>query len=203
MYPSGVERPGTANLNWVAGSPPTPNKVDVRLGTNGSVRMYNFTGSVDVVIDVFGYYADHTHDDRYYTKTQVDALVQAPSGVERRSVEPPAGIVKSAIAGTRIPFTFATNRPSRLAFDLFTYNGVACDEHIFRLSWIELDGVEVLGSRATFEEGIGHVGVSGVTTTVVQAGAHTVEIVSGCIGPFSSVITVNDAASGGTFSYVE
>jgi hypothetical protein len=60
-------------LNWTAGAPPTPNKVDVKLSASGSINLFNLAGNVGVLVDVVGYYADHNHDDRYYTKTQADA----------------------------------------------------------------------------------------------------------------------------------
>ncbi len=73
IWPSDVTpRPTTSNLNWVPGSPPTPNKVDVKLSADGKINMFNLAGSVSVLGDVVGYYADHNHDDRYYTKTQAD-----------------------------------------------------------------------------------------------------------------------------------
>jgi hypothetical protein len=50
-------RPRTSNLNWVPGSAPTPNKVDVKLAAdNGKFSMFNLNGSVDVIADVVGYY---------------------------------------------------------------------------------------------------------------------------------------------------
>lgn len=68
VWPSDVDRPLTANLNWVAGAAPTPNKADVKLAVDGSIAVYNLAGTVHLVIDVFGYYADHHHDDRYQPK---------------------------------------------------------------------------------------------------------------------------------------
>jgi hypothetical protein len=68
--------PGTANLNPSPGQPPTPNSVNTPLGSNGSFQMYNDAGTVEVVIDVNGYYVGHNHDDRYVTKT--DAALAAP-----------------------------------------------------------------------------------------------------------------------------
>jgi len=58
-------------VNFTAGAPPTPNKIDVKLSTNGRLDIYNFTGTAHLVLDVFGYYADHTHDDRYVRAEQV------------------------------------------------------------------------------------------------------------------------------------
>ena len=76
VYPSdATERPQASNLNWAAGAPAVPNKVDVKLSATGTINLFNFAGSVDVLADVVGYYADHNHDDRYYTKEQIDATV--------------------------------------------------------------------------------------------------------------------------------
>lgn len=75
--------PGTANLNPAPGQPPIPNAVNTPLGSNGSFQMYNEAGTVDVVIDVNGYYVSHNHDDLYakigdaYTKAEADGAFAA------------------------------------------------------------------------------------------------------------------------------
>ena len=56
VWPSNATRPGTSNLNWVPGAPPTPNKVDVALSSTGKVSMYNRFGNVDVIADIVGFY---------------------------------------------------------------------------------------------------------------------------------------------------
>ena len=56
VYPAGVKRPNTSAVNLVAGQPPTPNKVDVKLSSDGRLAVYNAFGSVDVIGDVLGYY---------------------------------------------------------------------------------------------------------------------------------------------------
>jgi hypothetical protein len=74
IWPADVSpRPQASNLNWAASAPPTPNKVDVKLSATGSINLFNLAGSVGVLADVVGYYADHNHDDRYYTQTQANA----------------------------------------------------------------------------------------------------------------------------------
>jgi hypothetical protein len=74
IWPSDVSpRPLASNLNWVPNSPPTPNKVDVKLSATGSINFFNPNGTVSVIADVVGYYADHNHDDRYYTEAESDA----------------------------------------------------------------------------------------------------------------------------------
>jgi len=75
VFPADGAQPLASNLNWVAGAPPTPNKVDVKLSDGGAIKLFNAAGTVDLLADVVGYYADHNHDDRYYTKTQIDASV--------------------------------------------------------------------------------------------------------------------------------
>jgi hypothetical protein len=72
IYPADATKPLAANLNWVAGAPPTPNKVDVKLAGRGAVAVFNQQGTVNLIADVAGYYVDHQHDDRYYTKAEID-----------------------------------------------------------------------------------------------------------------------------------
>jgi len=54
-YP-GATRPQVANLNWTAGET-LSNKVLVDLGPSGQVALYNNSGTVDVVIDVDGWFS--------------------------------------------------------------------------------------------------------------------------------------------------
>jgi len=59
VFPADLaEVPLLSNLNVSAGAPPTPNKVDVKLSPDGKVKVYNFNGSVNIVIDVVGYYTN-------------------------------------------------------------------------------------------------------------------------------------------------
>lgn len=55
VAPAGDELPLSSSLNWVAGDPPTPNQISVRLSADGAIDLYNQFGSVDVVGDVVGY----------------------------------------------------------------------------------------------------------------------------------------------------
>ncbi len=87
IWEAGVPRPEQASsLNPVPGAPPTPNAVTTDVNAQGEFHVYNLQGNVHVFADINGYYVDHDHDDRYYTKTQADALfVKPPSG---RSYQP-------------------------------------------------------------------------------------------------------------------
>jgi BACON domain-containing protein len=54
VYPTGVSRPTASNLNFVAHQT-VPNLVEVSLGPDGKVNVYNAFGNVDVVFDVQGW----------------------------------------------------------------------------------------------------------------------------------------------------
>jgi hypothetical protein len=56
VYPSGTPRPVASNLNWVTDQT-VANLVQVPVGTSNQVTFYNAAGSVDVVVDLEGYYA--------------------------------------------------------------------------------------------------------------------------------------------------
>jgi hypothetical protein len=56
VYPAGSPPPSTSALNFAAGSV-TPNLVTVALGSGGAVKVFNAAGSVNVVVDVEGYFA--------------------------------------------------------------------------------------------------------------------------------------------------
>ena len=59
VYPSDAAQPPTSDLNFAPNpGEDVPNLVVVRLGGDGSVNVYNHTGSEDVVIDVTGFYTD-------------------------------------------------------------------------------------------------------------------------------------------------
>ncbi len=54
VWPTGAPRPGTSNLNVIAGQT-RPNAVMVGLGAGRSVSLYNNTGSVQLIVDVMGW----------------------------------------------------------------------------------------------------------------------------------------------------
>jgi hypothetical protein len=59
VYPSGTSQPTVANLNFVAGQT-VAGFMMVPLSSGGALTMYNYAGSVDVVVDVDGYYGAAT-----------------------------------------------------------------------------------------------------------------------------------------------
>lgn len=56
VFPGGTDRPTASSLNWQAGQAPTPNGVTAKLGDDGSIAFYNLQGTVDIAVDVVGFY---------------------------------------------------------------------------------------------------------------------------------------------------
>jgi len=90
IWPADVTQPLASSLNWIAGSPPTPNKVDVKLSADGRISLFNNGGTVDVLADVVGYYIDHNHSDLYYTKAEIDSKLTPSPTVESIVISGPA-----------------------------------------------------------------------------------------------------------------
>jgi hypothetical protein len=56
VWPSDVTRPNASTNNWQPGPQAIPNKVDVKLSATGGISVYNESGTVDLLVDVVGYY---------------------------------------------------------------------------------------------------------------------------------------------------
>lgn len=85
IWPSDVARPLASSLNWPAGAT-RPNLVVAPLAADGSLAVYNLTGSVQVIADVVGWYggADGSH---YVAQSPVRVLDTRPSGLPLRQGE--------------------------------------------------------------------------------------------------------------------
>ncbi|MCL4448598.1 MAG: IPT/TIG domain-containing protein [Actinobacteria bacterium] len=55
-WPTGYQRQTTSNLNFAAGKT-VPNLVEVPIGTNGQISIYNYGGIANVLVDVEGYFS--------------------------------------------------------------------------------------------------------------------------------------------------
>jgi hypothetical protein len=56
VWPTGTVQPTASDLNWVSGQT-VANLVVAKLGPDGAIQVYNAAGSVDVVVDVSGWYS--------------------------------------------------------------------------------------------------------------------------------------------------
>lgn len=66
--------PNASSLNF-EDSVDIANALIVTTSANGSICLYVY-GTAHLIVDVAGYYADHDHDDRYYTQAQVDNALE-------------------------------------------------------------------------------------------------------------------------------
>jgi len=81
VWPADAARPLSSNLNWTAGAAPSPNKVDVKLSADGRINLYNLAGTVNVIGDVFGYYAPASLGGASQTGPAGPVGPQGPAGV--------------------------------------------------------------------------------------------------------------------------
>lgn len=56
VFPADATRPLSSNVNWQPGQAPTPNAVTAALSADGRLGLYNLAGTVDLLVDVVGYY---------------------------------------------------------------------------------------------------------------------------------------------------
>ena len=61
VYPGGTARPFTSNLNAGPGRP-VPNLVVMGVGSDGSIEVFNSSGTAHCLVDVFGYFSAATGD---------------------------------------------------------------------------------------------------------------------------------------------
>ncbi|MEO6124824.1 MAG: hypothetical protein ABIR32_14055 [Ilumatobacteraceae bacterium] len=60
VFPGDAAQAVTSSLNWTPASPPTPNQVTVGLSAAGSIKMFNNAGTINVIVDIVGYYVPST-----------------------------------------------------------------------------------------------------------------------------------------------
>lgn len=100
IFPADAALPNTSNLNVLPGQGPTPNGVTTGLDGGGEFAVYNAFGTVDVIVDINGYYEDHNHDDRYVQQGDVLWAVVDANGSLQRSSD---GVVSSELLNGVVP----------------------------------------------------------------------------------------------------
>lgn len=56
VFPADASRPVTSNINWIADQAATANAVTSGVSAEGAVGVYNESGTIDLLIDVVGYF---------------------------------------------------------------------------------------------------------------------------------------------------
>jgi hypothetical protein len=79
VYPKGASLPLASNLNWMP-SVTVPNRVMVPVGTGGKVSFHNGSGSVDLIVDVNGYFTDSTGTGASFTPLTPTRIVDTRYG---------------------------------------------------------------------------------------------------------------------------
>lgn len=85
IWPGG-SRPIASSLNPSPGEPPTPNAVATNLSATGAFNVYNLAGSVEVLVDVNG----------YYTKSSLQQLNQRLMALESANPGPRIAVLEAA-----------------------------------------------------------------------------------------------------------
>jgi hypothetical protein len=83
VWPSDQPQPLASSLNWVTGQPPTPNQVTSDLSATGQLSFFNNAGTVDIIVDLVGYFTPHNHDGDYVAPLY--AVVKANGDLVRGS----------------------------------------------------------------------------------------------------------------------
>ncbi|HEX3622261.1 MAG TPA: hypothetical protein VHT97_08105 [Acidimicrobiales bacterium] len=98
VYPSGTTQPTASNLNFAPG-PSVANLVTATLGSNGAVTLYNNQGTVDVVVDVEGYYTATTGTGSGYV------ALNPARDLDTRSGTGTGGVIAPLAAGQTMNLT--------------------------------------------------------------------------------------------------
>jgi hypothetical protein len=95
LYPANESVPTASNLNWVAGQAPTPNLVTVKLSPDGKIKVFNQNGTVNVIVDIAG----------YYTPSSLAELNQRLAAVEAGGGGGSGGVIVEYASATDVPPT--------------------------------------------------------------------------------------------------
>jgi hypothetical protein len=180
VYPADAPSPPlSSNLNYFAGQAPTPNKVDVKLSATGTIALRNAAGTVDVIVDVVGYYVDHNHDDQYNVE-----VVGSTGGVDRLTG---FTFVRESMA---LSTQFTTTKDGHLDVQLFVSNMplLCTGGAVSNIAFLVVDPgpseipIENSAWYRLTDAGTITAQLRGVTTQVIPAGAHTVGVGVECLG---------------------
>lgn len=187
---SGGDRPLAASLNPAPGEPPVPNAVTTSLSVDQEFKIYNNAGSVNVVIDVNGYYVDHDHDDRYYTETEVDATIAQVESNLTAAIENGHEFAFAFDGSSSVP----TYVPSELAVSIEVSTetagrwiirsemGGSIDCAGFAWYYLQVDGVPVPNSvTRRFDSSVEPIIYFGQTAEPIPAGDHEVTLAGECL----------------------
>jgi hypothetical protein len=128
VFPTGAGQPVASNLNFVAGQT-VPNRVVVKVGTNGQVSIYNFTGTADVIVDVGGWFtdgSDATATGGQFTGLTPARILDSRFGQGTTSAVGANGLIMVQVAGLgSVPLMTATVPPKAVVLNVTVTNTTA------------------------------------------------------------------------------
>jgi hypothetical protein len=124
VYPSGVSRPLSSNLGFVAGQT-LANRVLVGLGPNGKVSLYNLAGSTDVVVDVGGWFTDGSSGGAGGEYTGVAPVRLLDTRTAGGPLGPGASLVVPVAGQVRLPALTSVTPPTAVVLNVTVTNPTA------------------------------------------------------------------------------
>jgi hypothetical protein len=121
VYPSGVGRPLSSNLGFVAGQT-LANRVLVGLGPNGKVSLYNLAGSTDVVVDVGGWFTDGSSGGAGGEYTGVAPVRLLDTRKAGGPLGPGASLVVPVAGQVRLPGLTSVTPPTAVVLNVTVTN---------------------------------------------------------------------------------
>jgi hypothetical protein len=143
VWADGATQPTASSLNPQPGAPPIPNSVTTGLSSAGQFNVFNAVGSVNVIVDVVGYYSDHQHTgadiiDGSLTNADIADEPGIASDYNATATALPAGVTRVGSTSIRVP---ADGFLVAHATGIFTTSGGGLD-----MAWCQLTKGGVPGS---------------------------------------------------------
>ena len=205
VYPKGAPRPLASVLNPTPGLV-SPNLVIAKVGTGGQVNIYNNTGSLDVVADVYGWFPSDVvsaADSATVTEDTTAAIDVLANDVDNdggpvtiaSSDQPSHGtvVLTGGTSGERIGVNY-TPTANYCGPDAFTYtlNGGVAASVAIGVTCVDDIPIAVAGAAAVNED-------SGPTTVVSAAGAFDVDggpvSIAGVTQPANGTVVITNGGA--------
>jgi len=80
IWPDGPAQPVASSLNPAPGQPPTPNAVTTPISASGRFNVFNYAGTVGILVDIDGYHTDTSLTELSERLAAVEAALAASAG---------------------------------------------------------------------------------------------------------------------------
>jgi hypothetical protein len=205
VFPADAQMPLASSLNWVAGQPPTPNAVTTVLSANGEVSFYNHSGTVNLIVDIVGYYtAERVPESTSPTTSTTTAPTTTTTTTTTTPAEPEivvspgvgiASVLTSQLGTTSAHETVVTTTSGRWTISKTVATLAVCAPAAGRLFYITVDGVAMRGTALYAAAAAGGPALSftlvGSDNRTIPAGTHSIDVGGQCLQPTSTFSNVS------------